>query len=148
MLAGDQESLFDHVAHIKALGMKIVELGEGSGVMSIPYSKQLIGNPQTGVVHGGVITSLLDTVSGVAVICSLDDLIPLATLDLRIDYMTAATPGKTIFARAECMHTTKSIAFVKGSAYHEASDSPIATSVATFMLKSGSVKKRKQTPQD
>ncbi len=59
---------------------------------------------------------------------------PIATLDLRIDYMKPATPGKDLLARAECYKLTRNVAFVRGVAYHDDPSDPIATSVATFML--------------
>ena len=43
------------------------EFGNGRGRMRLPYSAQLVGNPDTGVVHGGVITALLDQACGMAV---------------------------------------------------------------------------------
>ncbi len=148
ILGGDKDAFLDTVPHAKAIGMEIVEIGKASGVLKIPYSEKLIGNPQTGVVHGGVISSLLDTALGLAVICALDELVPIATLDLRIDYMKAATPGQTIYARAECTQMTKTIAFVRGTAYHDTIDDPIAMSVAAFMLKSSSVTTHKLPQQD
>src|ERR1700743_3329739 len=37
----------------------------------LPYSENLVGDPQTGVVHGGVITGLLDHTCGLAVMSKL-----------------------------------------------------------------------------
>jgi len=148
MLGGDKDAFLNTVPHAKAIGMELVEIGAASGVLKIPYSKKLIGYPKTGVVHGGVITTLLDTALGLAVICALEELVPIATLDLRIDYMKAATPGETIFARAECTQITKRIAFVNGAAYHSDPEDPIATSVAAFMLKSNSMPPHKLALQD
>jgi acyl-coenzyme A thioesterase PaaI-like protein len=59
---------------------------------------------------------------------------PIATLDLRIDYMKPATPGRDLLARAECYKVTRNVAFVRGVAYHDDPSDPIATTVATFML--------------
>jgi len=41
----------------------------------VAYSSELVGNPETGVVHGGVITTLLDQCGGSAVIAALDDIV-------------------------------------------------------------------------
>ena len=59
---------------------------------------------------------------------------PIATLDLRIDYMKPATPGRDLMARAQCYKLTRNVAFVRGVAYHDDPEDPIATSTATFML--------------
>jgi acyl-coenzyme A thioesterase PaaI-like protein len=60
--------------------------------------------------------------------------IPIATLDLRIDYMRAAEPGLDIHARAHCYKLTHTIAFVRATAYDRDPDDPVATAQAAFML--------------
>jgi uncharacterized protein (TIGR00369 family) len=117
----------------KSMGVTLVALRPGFATLKVPYQDKLIGNPATGVIHGGVITALLDNCSGFAVF-SLRSPGSIATLDLRIDYMRAAEPGCAIFADAHCYKTTRSVAFVRGTAYHETPEDPIATSAATFML--------------
>ena len=74
-------------------------------MMSLDYDEKLIGNPRTGVVHSGV-TALLDTLCGLVVMTTVQEGTPLATLDLRIDYLRPATPGETIRATAECYKVT------------------------------------------
>jgi uncharacterized protein (TIGR00369 family) len=100
----------------------------------VPYADHLVGNPDTRVIHGGVITSLLDNTCGIAVGSKTALAGQIATLDLRIDYMKPATPGEDIFAFAECYKVTKNIAFVRGVAYHGDRNDPIATCAAAFML--------------
>lgn len=128
------KTVFEDIPHCKALGMTIIELRHGKGFMEVAYDKKLIGNPKTGVVHGGVITSLLDTLCGVVVMSAIPENTPLATLDLRIDYLQPATPGETIRASAECYKVTGHVAFVRGLAYHDVSGDPIANCTGTFML--------------
>jgi len=128
-------ALIDHVPHAKAVGMNIISGKPNHAWLSIPYAPHLVGNPDTGVIHGGVTTTLLDNASGIATQLSLPERVAIATLDLRIDYMRPAEPGEDIFAHAHCYKVTKNIAFVRGTAYHgDNEDDPIATSVATFML--------------
>jgi len=86
------------------------------------------------VLHGGVITTLLDNCAGIAVATALPDLRSIATLDLRIDYMKPATPGLDVIGYTRCYKVTRHIAFVNGVAYHESADDPIATTAMTFML--------------
>jgi acyl-coenzyme A thioesterase PaaI-like protein len=84
-----------------------------------------------------VITALLDTLCGAVVMAAVAEGTPLATLDLRIDYLHPATPEETIRASAECYKVTANVAFVRGLAYHEAIDDPIAHCAGTFMLGTG-----------
>lgn len=122
------------VPHAAAIRLMVMELKTGEVVCKVPYDARLVGNPETGVVHGGVITSLLDNAGGIAVSSKTGRFGQIATLDLRIDYMKPATPGEDILAFAECFKVTRNIAFVRGVAYHDDRNDPIATCTAAFML--------------
>jgi len=128
---------FEALPHARVLGMTFLSLDHGRGSVRMPYRSELVGNPSTGVVHGGVITALLDTLCGAVVMAAVAEGTPLATLDLRIDYLHPASPGEAIRASAECYKVTATIAFVRGLAYHEAIDDPIAHCAGTFMLGTG-----------
>jgi uncharacterized protein (TIGR00369 family) len=117
-----------------ALGFEFVSMEPGVGIMKVPYRDELVGDPETGVVSGGVITTLLDQACGLAIKAAQADFSGTATLDLRIDYMRPAEPGRTIFGRAHCYKLTHSIAFVRAAAYEDSPDDPIATAQAAFML--------------
>lgn len=134
LIGGDLSQLSSRVPHIAAIGAQYVALEPSKTTARLEYADNLVGNPLTGVIHGGVITSLLDTTSGLSVACTFDDPQSTATLDLRIDYFRPATAGKPIFAQSHCHKTTKRVAFVRGVAYHDTPDDPIAASVGTFML--------------
>lgn len=127
------EGFMRFVPHNRALGLVVQRLGPAEAVMVLPYHPQLVGNPDTGVLHGGAITSLLDACAGAAVFMALDTPQPIATLDLRIDYLKPATPGGDVTAEAHCFKVTRNVAFVRALAYHDADD-PIAAAAGTFML--------------
>lgn len=129
-----KDVLIQHVPHARALGLTIADAKKGEAWLTVPYDKKLIGNIETGVLHGGVITAMLDNACGVAVQLALPERISIATLDLRIDYMKPATPGETLTGHAHCYKVTRNIAFVRGTAYHKDASDPIATCVGTFML--------------
>lgn len=127
-------SAFASIPHCRLLGMRLDEVRRGSGMMSIDWDERLIGNPRTRVVHSGVVTALLDTLCGLVVMASVPEGTPLATLDLRIDYLRPATPEQTIRATAECYKVTSSVAFVRGLAFHDEHKDAIAHCTGTFML--------------
>lgn len=114
--------------------MRFADVKAGEAVLRVPYDERLVGNPDTGVLHGGVITTILDNASGMAVQSTFEQWISIATLDLRIDYMRPATAGQTVFARAECYRLTRSIAFARAVAYHADPSDPVATAQGAFML--------------
>ena len=120
----------------RALGFETVSLEKATAVLKVPYDARLIGDPDTGVIAGGVVTTLLDHCCGQAAHAALDSFKFIATLDLRIDYMRAAEPGKDIFARAHCFKVTRHVAFVRAVAYETDPDDPVAAATAAFMLDS------------
>jgi len=77
---------------------------------------------------------MLDESCGMAVQLALDGTSAIATLDLRIDYQKPATPGLAIKAHSVCYRTTRSIAFVRSTAYQDSEDDPVATATACFMI--------------
>jgi uncharacterized protein (TIGR00369 family) len=123
-----------HVPHNHALGLEPLEIGGGIARFKLPWAEHLIGNPDTGVLHGGAITAMLDACCGAAVFAALGELKPIATLDLRIDYLKPAEARRDVASRAHCYKVTRNVAFVRAVAFHDTEDDPIASAAGTFML--------------
>ncbi|MGA7999381.1 MAG: hotdog domain-containing protein [Bradyrhizobium sp.] len=115
-------------------GLKLDRAASGEAWSSLPYRPVFVGDTETGVLHGGVVTAMLDETCGMAVQLALDGTRAIATLDLRIDYQKPATPGLDIKAHSVCYRVTRSIAFVRATAYQDAEDDPVATATACFMI--------------
>ncbi len=142
-------AIVNHTAQIAALGGAYHshghhEDGRGWVQIALPYAAHLIGYPDTGVIAGGAIYTVMDNSCGMSVAISADlkRFEPTATIDLRIDYIKPATPHRTVMAFAECIKLTRRIGFVRGLAYHEPMDAsdthagrshPIAVVSGTFM---------------
>jgi uncharacterized protein (TIGR00369 family) len=115
-------------------GLRLDRAASGEAWSSLPYRPVFVGDTETGVLHGGVVTAMLDESCGMAVQLALDGTRAIATLDLRIDYQKPATPGLDIKAHSFCYRVTRSIAFVRSTAYQESEDDPVATATACFRI--------------
>jgi len=122
------------IPHARALAMRLDAIGGGSAEISMPWSEELVGDPRTGVIHGGAVSALMDTCCGAAVISHPEAPTGTATIDLRIDYMRAATPRQRITARAEVYHITRTVAFLRATAHDEEAGLPVATATGAFTV--------------
>ena len=121
-------------AHTHALGFVFDRLEGDRVLIRAPWREDLVGDPDTGVLAGGLVTALLDHVGGLAVWIALDRFEPIATLDLRVDYMRAAEPRRDLIAEARCYRLTRSIAFVRAWAFEAGPEDPVAAAQAAYML--------------
>lgn len=118
----------------RALGVELTDI-EGKLVRGlVRYRRELVGDPSTGIIAGGVLTTFLDQISGVAAVVAMRAPTAVATIDLRIDYMRAAQPGRDIIAEAQCIRMARSVVFVRAVAFEDNADDPIAHAMATFMI--------------
>jgi len=124
--------------HGGRLGIRYRAHGIDWAEMELLYAEDLVGDPASGVLASGPMIALMDMTTSIAVWQRVDAFVPHATLDLRIDYLRPATPGRTVIGRAECLRVTRSIAFTRGLAHDGDPADPIANVAATFMLPQGS----------
>ncbi|MBY6088813.1 PaaI family thioesterase [Maritimibacter alkaliphilus] len=129
-----KEHFAKELPYVAALNMRFDDLTAGVAVMTMPYDARLVGDPESGVIHGGAVSALMDTTCGAAVFSHPEASMGTATIDLRIDYMRAAKPGCAITARAECYHVTRSVAFVRATATDGEGDTPVATATGAFTV--------------
>jgi uncharacterized protein (TIGR00369 family) len=122
-------------AHTHALDFAFEGLhDDASPRIRVPYRPEWVGDPDTGVLAGGLVTTLLDHVGGLAVWVAMDAFKPIATLDLRVDYMRAAQPGRDLLAQARCFRLTPTIAFVRGWAFEDDPSDPVAAAQAAYVV--------------
>jgi acyl-coenzyme A thioesterase PaaI-like protein len=124
-----------------ALGFESIE---GACAMRAPFRADLVGDADVGGLAGGVITTLLDQTCGMAVGLAMRALHPaeefprrlgtMATLDFRIDFIRPAKPGRDVIGETECYSISGGVAFVRGLAYEDDRDDPVAAAQAAFML--------------
>lgn len=120
--------------HNAMLGIEYRAHGEDWAELALPYAPQLVGDPDTGVLASGPIVSLMDMATSISIWIKTGKFQPQATLDLRVDYLRPAVPGKTVVGRGQCYRVTRNIAFIRGQAHDGDPDDPIAHVAGTFMF--------------
>ena len=115
------------------LGLHYLAHGDDWIEMGLPWREDLVGVPETGVLASGPIITLLDNATSMSVWVRSGVFRPQVTLDLRIDYVRAATPRRTVIGRAECYRITRSAAFVRGLAHDGDPADPVAHAAGVFM---------------
>jgi len=123
-----------NVPHNAALGLELVGAEPGTAAIRLPWTAELVGDPETGAVHGGVLTSLVDATCGAAVFLGVQPPRPIATLDLRIDHLRRSAAGRELLCDARCERITTHIAFVRATVHDGDPASPVAIASATFMI--------------
>lgn len=122
------------VGHGGALGIEYVDHGPDWVELGLPYREALVGVRKSGILASGPIISLMDMATSMAIWVKLDRFRHQATLDMRVDYMRPATPGKKIIGRGECYAIRRSVGFVRGVAHDGDPEDPVAHVAATFMF--------------
>lgn len=72
----------------RANGIEIVSASETGAHTRWPFDESLVGNPEVGAIHGGVISALADLTGAAPFVGSLGRYTP--TVDLRVDYLSHA----------------------------------------------------------
>ncbi len=105
--------------------------------LALPWREDLVGVPESGLLASGPIITLMDMATSMSVWLRRGTFGHQATIDLRIDYARAARPHRKVIGRGECYRLSRSIAFVRGIAYDDSPDDPIASVAGTFMVMDG-----------
>ena len=135
--AFDPQRFMEHVrrvGHGGALGIFYRDHGEDWVELGLPYSSALVGMPESGILASGPIISLMDMATSLAIWVRLGRFRHQATLDMRVDYLRPAAPGRDIVGRGECYGETRSVGFVRGVAHDGDPADPLAHVSATFMF--------------
>jgi uncharacterized protein (TIGR00369 family) len=92
-----------HSPYNKFLGIRGESFERGRAILRLPMRPEFIGDPRRRSIHGGLISTLVDTAGGAAAWSTLDDPIEeaVSTVDLRVDFLEPATVDADLRAEAE-----------------------------------------------
>lgn len=85
----DIEAFFEGMPFASMLGVEVTEAADGHAEGYLEMRDELSWNQDKLMAHGGVTFTLADTVGGAALVSVVDQ--PVPTIDMRIDYLSAAT---------------------------------------------------------
>lgn len=123
--------LFERIPFNQALGIELDEISDDKVVMHLAMKDELVGNFIHGILHGGVIASLLDVAGGaMAMVGAMGRqrhlseperaarLSRLGTIDLRIDYLRPGS-GQRFTATAMPLRSGNKVAVVRSELHNE-----------------------------
>jgi uncharacterized protein (TIGR00369 family) len=117
------------------LGIQLLESRYGYGKIRIPFRSELVGDPRSQRMHGGIISLVIDSAGGAAGISTLtspDDKI--STIDMRVDYLEPAKPDAVI-AEGEIVRSGNNIIVTRMKAWHETTGELIAEGRGVYSVK-------------
>lgn len=143
----------DMIPFCRVLGLRVDSFDAERPQLSFEMRDDLLGNVSLGMLHGGAIAAVLDTVAGYAIFLKMTQQDPkptlmaqlqefgrMSTIDMRVDYLQPGK-GNRFTASGRVTRLGKRVANVQMELHNEAGTC-IATGAAAFMLhapKSGSV---------
>ena len=120
-------------AHPGWLGLAYRDHGPDWCELELPWRPDLIGDEAQPVLASGPIISLLDMAAGMAIWVANGEFKPVATLDLRVDYLRPSRAHSYVIGRVTCYRRTRSAGFVRGSAHDGDPSDPVAEMTGVFM---------------
>jgi uncharacterized protein (TIGR00369 family) len=116
------------------LGYRGVEQRDGISVIEWDATPEYaFPSPSGPVVHGGMVTTVLDTAMGGACWSVLEEGESFLTADLRVEFMRSARPG-TLRAKGRVIQRNRRVAFCSAELY-DAEGTQLASSRCTQILR-------------
>lgn len=127
------ERFVSAIPHMRECGLRVDSIDARHAQMSMPYREEWLGDPERGRIHTGVVSTLIDSAMGLAVLAALGQPAAIATLDLRVDYLRPALAGRALICRAECYRIAEQIAFARARVWQDGQPEDCAVAQASFM---------------
>ena|SRR5688500_9275332 len=95
------------------LGMRGESVDHGRCVIRLPVRPEFVGDPRRPALHGGVVSTLIDTAGGLAAWSALSGLESLSTVDMRVDFLEPAGLAGDLRADAELVRKGNRVCHVR-----------------------------------
>lgn len=127
------ENFCKTVPHNLDLGLEIISTKDQTGHLRLIPKPELVGELKTGHIFNSVLLSMADACAGLTSYLNLNQPLPIATLDLRMDYLYPAPGDRPLHCIGTCLRKTKDIIFIRCTISAEGSKDIIAIGNAVFM---------------
>ncbi|MFX0035293.1 MAG: PaaI family thioesterase [Candidatus Hermodarchaeota archaeon] len=107
--------LYDNIPFYSTLGFELKEISNGKAIFEIQIRKELT---QNGMIHGGVLASLVDSTCACAAFSLIFPEGYITTIDLRVEFLKPISIGR-LRAIAKCLKSGKNIFFCKAKVWDE-----------------------------
>jgi len=121
------------IPHNQSLGIELVGLQHGRAVCRLPPKPALQGDPERGLYFPSVLLTVADAAGGVAFVSALNEMVSVATLDLRIDYLRPVSVAHALTVAAHCYRFTGDVGFVQCDIRAEGAEDQAALVTVSFM---------------
>ncbi|MCB2113117.1 MAG: PaaI family thioesterase [Parvularculaceae bacterium] len=132
MLRSARDFLTHEHSLFRTLDLKPILIGKGKATFSMSLPKEFAA--ADGSIHGGLYTIILDSIFGLAVFTALEQITPIATINLRTDYIAAIKPGARAVCEAECEAVEGEVAHVSGRLLNEGTRALLAKASGAFIV--------------
>ncbi len=123
-------TIVNHSPYFSLLSMKIKDLQWGASLLEVQLGKKHL--QPFGVVHGGVIASVVDAAAYLAVFPQVENGKGLTTVEMKINYLAPVRKGKLV-ARGRCIKLGRTLALGEGQVKDE-KGILVAHGIATLMV--------------
>ena len=107
--------LYEKIPFYSTLGFELQEIADGRAIFEIEIREELT---QNGIIHGGVLASLVDSTCGCAALSLTLPNAYITTIDLQVEFLKPVAKGRLI-AIAKCIKSGKNIFFCKAKIWDE-----------------------------
>ena len=107
--------LYKKIPFYSTLGFELQEIANGTAIFELEIREELT---QNGMIHGGVLASLVDSTCGCAALSLIFPEGYITTIDLQVEFLKPVTKGRLI-AKAKCIKSGKNIFFCKAKVWGE-----------------------------
>jgi uncharacterized protein (TIGR00369 family) len=105
--------LYQRIPYYSTLGLKLQDIGNGKATFELMVREELT---QNGMIHGGVIASLIDSSCACAALSLIYPKGYITTIDLQVEYLKPISKG-LVKSTAKCIKAGKNIFFCKAKVW-------------------------------